>query len=196
MKTTVQIKADLYEGQHDALIAFYNTYPRLIVSKLLLRLCEGCMPNFPPTLAQFESSPTPTDATARSVAIRLDKDEHPVFWRFYKDLPYGAKSIFIVNLMNHYAQLAEADRTLLESIFWSANANGSANPVGQTLRKPEAVGSDIQSSTVTSDVSKRTGDERTVGDKPLSPEGAGHEQKAKGGDVIDPLEGLDLAGQL
>lgn len=28
MKAVVQIKAELFEGQHDALIAFYETYPR------------------------------------------------------------------------------------------------------------------------------------------------------------------------
>lgn len=39
-KDVVQIKAELYEHQHDALMTFYDTYPRLFVNKLLLRLCE------------------------------------------------------------------------------------------------------------------------------------------------------------
>jgi len=53
------------------------------------------------------------------VAIRLSKESHPVFYEFYKNLPYGSRRIVMVNLMNHYAQLAEADRSLLEKVCWS-----------------------------------------------------------------------------
>ena len=41
MKDTVQIKAGLVAGQHDALIDFYGRFNRLFVNKLLLKLCEG-----------------------------------------------------------------------------------------------------------------------------------------------------------
>ncbi|MFL1449120.1 hypothetical protein ACI77O_12065 [Pseudomonas tritici] len=123
MKTTVQIKGELIKGQHDALIDFYAQYPRLFVNKLLLKLCEGCMPLYPPKLAQFASNRTQQNEKPKNVAIRIDKSEHPVFWKFYKGLPYGAKASFIVNLMNHYVQLAEADRTLLENLYWSGDAS-------------------------------------------------------------------------
>lgn len=195
MKNTVQIKAELYEGQHDALIAFYNTYPRLIVSKLLLRLCEGCMPLFPPTLAQFESGHTPSDGKPRPVAIRIDKHDHPQFWKFYKELPYGAKAIFIVNLMNHYAQLAEADRGLLESIYWSGDATAqtqlgakgaqaSISPVGNispTEQKTAPV-VDNDRSGVGEDLSGDVSTSTATSMGAVTP--------------TDPLHGLDLGGSL
>lgn len=123
MKTFVQIKAELFAGQHDSLIEFYDSYPRLFVNKLLLRLCEACMPLYPPKLAQFASNRNPSQVKPRVVAIRIDSNEHPIFWKFYKGLPYGAKQSFIVNLMNHYTLLAEADRNLLDNLYWSGDAN-------------------------------------------------------------------------
>lgn len=126
MKDVVQIKAELFEHQHDALMTFYDTYPRLFVNKLLLRLCEGCIPDYPPSLAQFTTSAPSPGAKKRKVVIRLSKSLSPAFWVFYKDLPYGARSVVIINLMNHYAQLAEADKRLMERVYWSGAAAASS----------------------------------------------------------------------
>ena len=114
MKDTVQIKAELFEGQHDALIAFYESYPRLFVNKLLLRLCEAFMPTYKPNLALFQPHPEVASGKARKIAIRLEKDKCPLFWQFYKDLPYGSRVLVIVNLMNNYVQMVESNRALLE----------------------------------------------------------------------------------
>ena len=56
MKDTVQIKAGLVAGQHDALIDFYGRFNRLFVNKLLLKLCEGVIQDYEPSLALFQSS--------------------------------------------------------------------------------------------------------------------------------------------
>ncbi|MBI6902648.1 hypothetical protein PSOLE_33250 [Pseudomonas oleovorans subsp. oleovorans] len=118
MKDVVQIKAELFEGQHDALIAFYETYPRLFVNKLLLRLCEAFMPTYKPNLSFFRPHPATPGAKSRKIAIRVDKDLCPMFWQFYKELPYGSRVLVAINLMNHYVQMVEGDRQMLEQVYW------------------------------------------------------------------------------
>ncbi|MCV4077134.1 hypothetical protein OD785_23195, partial [Pseudomonas aeruginosa] len=76
MKDVVQIKAELFEGQHDALIAFYETYPRLFVNKLLLRLCEAFMPAYKPNLSFFRPHPAAPGAKSRKIAIRVRIPRH------------------------------------------------------------------------------------------------------------------------
>lgn len=118
MKDVIQIKTELVQFQHDALIAFYQTYPRLIVNKLLLRLCEGCLRMYPPTLADFIVTAPQPHAERRAVVIRISKAEFPEVWQFYVELPYGARAHVMLNIMNRHAQLAETDRTVLESAYW------------------------------------------------------------------------------
>ncbi|HBP1602297.1 TPA: hypothetical protein L5U90_003401 [Pseudomonas aeruginosa] len=118
MKDVVQIKAELFEGQHDALIAFYETYPRLFVNKLLLRLCEVLMPAYKPNLSFFTPHPEAPGAKSRKVAIRIERDQCPLFWEFYKELPYGSRKLVAINLMNHYVQMVEGDKQMLERVYW------------------------------------------------------------------------------
>lgn len=47
MKDVIQVKTELVEHQHDALLQFYKDYPRLYVSTVLLRLGESCLPSYP-----------------------------------------------------------------------------------------------------------------------------------------------------
>ncbi len=119
MKDSVQIKANLVAGEHDALIEFYGRFNRLFVNKLLLKLCEGVIPDYEPSLALFQSNVSENAEVARKVAIRIEKDKHPLMWAFYKDLPYGSRTMVIINLMNHYATLADADPRLMEKTYWS-----------------------------------------------------------------------------
>ncbi|NVL48741.1 hypothetical protein F2S72_01870 [Pseudomonas syringae pv. actinidiae] len=139
MKETVQIKANLLEGQHDALIEFYGRFNRLFVNKLLLKLCEGVIPDYEPSLALFQSSVPEGAKVARKVAIRIEKDKHPLMWEFYKDLPYGSRTMVIVNLMNQYATLAEADPSIMENTYWSRRPEtaqkGSAERAGQSVQQ-------------------------------------------------------------
>ncbi len=118
MKDEIQIKAELIEYQHDAMIEFYKTYNRLFVNKVLLRLCESCFPLFPPSLANFVLSERRPDARVRNVVIRLDRKAYPNLWQFYKDLPYGARSTVIVNVLNRFVQIADANKQLMESAYW------------------------------------------------------------------------------
>lgn len=126
MKDTVQIKASLIVGQHDALIEFYGRFNRLFVNKLLLKLCEGVINDYEPSLALFQSNVMGDVEVARKVAIRIEKDKHPLMWAFYKDLPYGSRTMVIINLMNHYATLAEADATIMEKTYWSQRPDGGS----------------------------------------------------------------------
>lgn len=126
MKDTVQIKASLIVGQHDALIEFYGRFNRLFVNKLLLKLCEGVINDYGPSLALFQSNVMGDVEVARKVAIRIEKDKHPLMWAFYKDLPYGSRTMVIINLMNHYATLAEADATIMEKTYWSQRPDGGS----------------------------------------------------------------------
>lgn len=139
MKETVQIKANLLEGQHDALIEFYGRFNRLFVNKLLLKLCEGVIPDYEPSLALFQSSVPEGAKVARKVAIRIEKDKHPLMWEFYKDLPYGSRTMVIVNLMNQYATLAEADPSIMENTYWSRRPEtvqkASAERAGQSVQQ-------------------------------------------------------------
>lgn len=135
MKDTVQIKAGLVAGQHDALIDFYGRFNRLFVNKLLLKLCEGVIQDYEPSLALFQSSVPDGADVARKVAIRIEKDKHPRMWDFYKDLPYGSRTMVIINLMNHYATLAEADPTIMEKTYWSRRPD----PTLVVAQEPAAV---------------------------------------------------------
>ncbi|HDS1721793.1 hypothetical protein NPS53_09790 [Pseudomonas putida] len=142
MKDTVQIKADLVTGQHDALIDFYGRFNRLFVNKLLLKLCEGVIKDYEPSLALFQSN-VPDDAVvSRKVAIRIEKEKHPLMWDFYKDLPYGSRTMVIINLMNHYATLAEADPTIMENTYWSRRPDPTLvvaqEPAAQLIERPNA----------------------------------------------------------
>jgi hypothetical protein len=154
MKEEVQIKAVLVEHQHDALMSFYDRFPRLFVNKLLLKLCEGCLAEFPPTLAHFTTTERAPNAKTRKVVIRLHKSVSPSFWAFYKDLPHGARTVVLVNLMNHYAQLAEADMRLMDRVYWY---NG-ANPVAQTMPSGPAITLAPSSSDVSGKTSPTPGD--------------------------------------
>jgi hypothetical protein len=142
MKAVVQIKAELFEGQHDALIAFYETYPRLFVNKLLLRLCEVLMPAYKPNLSFFTPHPEAPGATPRKVAIRIDKDQCPLFWEFYKQLPYGSRKLVAINLMNHYVQMVEGDKQMLERVYWKGTmeelpAVASVKEAQREIQQPE-----------------------------------------------------------
>lgn len=41
-----------------------------------------------------------------------------MFWQFYKELPYGSRVLVAINLMNHYVQMVEGDRQMLERVYW------------------------------------------------------------------------------
>lgn len=140
MKDIIQIKTELVEFQHDALIAFYNTYPRLIVNKLLLRLCEGCLRLFPPTLADFIVTPAMPNAERRAVVIRIHKREFPELWQFYTELPYGARAHVMLNIMNRHAQHAETDRSVLETAYWKRQ------PVEEEAAKSQVVDAPLPNS--------------------------------------------------
>lgn len=119
MKDKLQIKTTLFEFQHDALMAFYETYPKMVANKVLLRLCEACLPIYPPTLAHFNCSEPKQDAKTRKVSIAFSKEESPLLWDFYNnELPHGARANVMTNILNAYAQYAEADKTILENAYW------------------------------------------------------------------------------
>lgn len=120
MKDSVQIKAELFEGRHDALLGFYERYSRLFVNKLLLKLCEGIMPSYKPSLALFDQQPDGAQTKGRKVSILIEKDSSPLMYAFYRDLPYGSRTMVIVNLMNSYVQVAEADPKLMERLYWDS----------------------------------------------------------------------------
>lgn len=128
MKDVIQVKTLLVEHQHDALLQFYKDYPRLYVSTVLLRLGESCLPSFPPTLAQFVTTPAQQGAQTRAVVIRIKREEYPALWAFYNDLPYGARTNVLINVLNWYATMAEADKTLLEKAYWRRGDNASSSP--------------------------------------------------------------------
>lgn len=65
MKDSVQIKGNLVAGEHDALIEFYMRFSRLFVNKLLLKLCEGVIPDYEPSLALFQSNVSENAEVAR-----------------------------------------------------------------------------------------------------------------------------------
>lgn len=188
MKDTVQIKAGLVAGQHDALIDFYGRFNRLFVNKLLLKLCEGVIQDYEPSLALFQSSVPDGADVARKVAIRIEKDKHPRMWDFYKDLPYGSRTMVIINLMNHYATLAEADPTIMEKTYWSRRPD----PTLVVAQEPAAV------------LVERPSPERqaSVSMAPAAQAGAGSEVDTAGGASIsvpadaepevveDPLAGV------
>ena len=132
MKDSVQIKGNLVAGEHDALIEFYGRFSRLFVNKLLLKLCEGVIPDYEPSLALFQSNVSENAEVARKVAIRIEKDKHPLMWAFYKELPYGSRTMVIINLMNHYATLADADPRLLEKTYWSSRPD----PIHKDTKEP------------------------------------------------------------
>jgi len=142
MKESVQIKAVLFEGRHDALLGFYSRYSRLFVNKLLLKLCEGIMPNFKPSLALFDQHPENAHEKGRKVSILIEKKSSPLMYAFYCDLPYGSRTMVIVNLMNSYVQLAEADARLMERLYWDSfnpatqASEASTDPSSVTLPKP------------------------------------------------------------
>lgn len=147
MKESVQIKAALVVGQHDALIEFYGRYNRLFVNKLLLKLCEGLIADYEPNLALFHSNDSAGAAVARKVAIRIEKDKHPKMWEFYKDLPYGSRTMVIVNLLTHYATLAEADPAIMENTYWSRRPDAthqvSAEPAVHLVGKTSAESKEV-----------------------------------------------------
>jgi hypothetical protein len=122
MKDSIQIKAELFEGRHDALLGFYERYNRLFASKLLLKLCEGILPKYKPNLALFDQHPKGPKVKGRRVSILIEKASSPLLYGFYCDLPYGSKTMVFINLMNSYAQLAEADPKLMESLYWDGIA--------------------------------------------------------------------------
>lgn len=121
MRETVQIKALLIEGRHDALIAFNDRYSKLFVNKLLLRLCEGIIPTCKPSLALFDEQAQSGEKHGRVVAIKIHKATSPLMFAFYESLPYGSRMAVMVNLMNSYVQLAEADPKLMEQLFWGGS---------------------------------------------------------------------------
>lgn len=168
------IRLTLIENQHDALITFYDTYHRLYVNKLLLMLCEGCLPLYPPTLAHFETTAPVTGASERKIVIRLSRERYPTFWKFYKDLPYGARSVVIINLMNRYAQLAEADKRLMDNIYWRGSENEQAVPMppepaitmgpsgGNAVAEPTAISTPAETQPVGSVAGKGDGSQTVV----------------------------------
>lgn len=118
MKDVVQVKTEIIEHQHDALIEFYEVYPRLFANKVLLKLGESFLDMHPPTLADFETLRPAPQSTRRNIVIRIDKMEFPKLWDFYRKLPYGSRKTVIVNVLNTYAQIAEADKAVMEKAYW------------------------------------------------------------------------------
>lgn len=135
MKESVQIKAVLFEGCHDALLGFYERYNRLFVNKLLLKLCEGIMPDYKPTLALFDQNSDVGKVKGRKVSILIEKKSSPLMYAFYCGLPYGSRTMVIVNLMNSYVQLAEADAKLMERLYWE-DSLPTASPIAQEINGP------------------------------------------------------------
>lgn len=125
----VQVKAELVENEHEALNDFYNIYPKLFANKVLLALAERCLDEYPPTLANFETKQGEKARVVRSVVLRIDPEMFPKLWAFYKDLPFGSKTMVLVNVLNGYAQLAEADRSILEDAFWGSGNRPKPSPV-------------------------------------------------------------------
>lgn len=123
MTEAVRVKAQLITNRHDALIDFYGQWPRMIANKLLMQLSEVCLREYPPKLANL-SGPDHHLLTGeeRGVSFRFTKESAPLTWAFYHQLPHGARQLVLTNALNGYAQLAEADRSLLEKA-WSKMAN-------------------------------------------------------------------------
>lgn len=122
MKETVQIKALLVEGRHDALLAFIERYNKLFANKLLLRICEGVLPKYTPTLALFDDRASAEAKEGRTLNIKIHKASSPLMFQFYESLPFGTRMPVMVNLMNHYVQLVEADKKLMENLYWNVAA--------------------------------------------------------------------------
>lgn len=133
MKDVIQVKTELVEHQHDALLQFYKDYPRLYVSTVLLRLGESCLPSYPPTLAQFVTTPAQQGAEKRAVVIRIKRDEYPGLWAFYNELPYGARTNVLINVLNWYATIAESDKTLLEKAYWRRGDSANTSPAAMQV---------------------------------------------------------------
>ncbi|WP_144957924.1 hypothetical protein [Pseudomonas oryzihabitans] len=127
MRQSIQIKALLIGGRHDALIEFHARYNKLFASRLLLKLCEGILPTYKPSLALFDEQVQRKDNRGRVVNITIHRKDSPLMFAFYESLPHGARMPVMVNLMNLCVQLAEADRKQMERIFW-----------GEGEQKPEA----------------------------------------------------------
>tara|TARA_R110002124_G_scaffold128157_23_gene288799 strand:- start:27382 stop:27912 length:531 start_codon:yes stop_codon:yes gene_type:complete len=118
MKDVTAIKTQTIEHQHDSLIHFYETYPKLVAHKVILKLGESLLGTRPPTLADFEANRPQPNAVVRNIVLRIDRKEFPKLWQLYQGLPYGSKKTVIVNILNTYAQMAEADKRIMESAFW------------------------------------------------------------------------------
>ncbi|KQW19824.1 MULTISPECIES: hypothetical protein [Pseudomonas] len=191
MKDSVQIKAELFEGRHDALLGFYERYSRLFVNKLLLKLCEGIMPSYKPSLALFDQQPDGGNAKGRKVSILIDKESSPLMFAFYCGLPYGSRTMVIVNLMNSYVQVAEADPKLMERLYWDSFV--PAPRVVDTETAP-AFPSASEPHDPETPALPRSGSGEAVGGQPMSPVGAkAHENKDQDTPVpqSDPLSELD-----
>jgi hypothetical protein len=141
MSLSIQIKTELVEGEHDALLDFYKLYPKVFANKLLVRLCEGFMPIYKPNLSFFLPTPRAKDAKVRKITIKLDQVACPKFFEFYANLPHGSKGIVLVKLINHYAQLVEGDRTLLEKMYWSGGPLDSSLSAATSPELPQGLDS-------------------------------------------------------
>lgn len=139
MKETVQIKALLVDGKHDALISFIDRYNKLFVNKLLLRLCEGILPTYTPTLALFDDQISAGSPERRKIHnIKIHRASSPQMFAFYESLPFGSRMPVMVNLMNHYVQLAEANSKLMEDLYWDVKAVKPLPAGTQTDSTPQA----------------------------------------------------------
>lgn len=125
----LQVRGDLIEYQHDALISFHSRYSRKFVSKLLMRLAENMITEYPPNLANFLIDDPMPGAAKQKVTIRIRQDEHPAMWEFYRSLPHGGKSAILMNVLNAFVQAAEVDRSVMEKAFWGLKPQNDREPV-------------------------------------------------------------------
>lgn len=126
MSSEIHVKAELIEGQHDAAIEFYASYSRHFVSKLVLRLAESLITEYPPSIANFLLAAPLQGAQIKKISLRINSDEHPHMWSFYKDLPYGGKSSVLANVLNSFIQMAEADKRIMERAYWGGQGAAAA----------------------------------------------------------------------
>lgn len=187
MRETVHIKALLIEGRHDALIAFHKRYNKLFFSKLLLRLGEGIIQTYKPSLALFDEQAQSGNKDGRVVSIRIHKAKSPRMFAFYESLPHGARMAVMVNLMNNYVQLAEADPKMMEQLFW-----------GDDDQKPEAapVQKEAPVKMTQEQLPTKSGEgSATTVDTVLNADAAGKNpnevKRVEQQLVVDPLIGLD-----
>lgn len=184
IKSLVQLRLEVYEGQHDALVTFYKTYPKVFVNKLLLRICEAFLPKYEPSLALYEPNHAPKLGESKKISVRLSKEKCPLLWDFYMNLDYGCRGHVMVNLMDRYVQILEADRSMLENFHWRGEVTSPESPA-----LPEPVSGQASGSVqlgAPEPAAQHSDDGSAL---PVSPHVAGDQPTAQ--EVDDPLASYD-----